>query len=251
MAGHSQFKNIMYRKGAQDKRRARLFTKIIREITVAVKSGAHDPNANPRLRSALNMARAENMPKDNIDRAIKKATEGVDGANYDDIRYEGYAASGVAVIIEALTDNRNRTASDVRSLFNKYGGNMGETGSVAFMFERVAQITYPLSTATAEAMFEAALDAGATNVETDAERHLITAAPEDMHTVRDALEARFGAPQAAVFLWVPQTTAPVSGDAALSVLKMIDALEELDDVQNVYANFELDAATLDAFEKSA
>ncbi|MFN5608491.1 MAG: YebC/PmpR family DNA-binding transcriptional regulator [Holosporales bacterium] len=244
MAGHSQFKNIMYRKGAQDAKRARLFTKIIREITVSIKNGLPDPGSNPRLRAALLLARQENMPKDNVERAIKKATEGIDGANYEDIRYEGYGASGVAVIVEALTDNRNRTASEIRSLFNKYGGSLGESGSVSFLFQRVGQIVYPGNVASAETVFDAALEVGADNVESSADQHLISTAPDDLHAVRDGLEAKFGAPASAAFVWVPQTTVALAGDAAVPVLKMLDALDDLDDVQQVFSNLDADDAAL-------
>jgi YebC/PmpR family DNA-binding regulatory protein len=244
MAGHSQFKNIMYRKGAQDAKRARLFTKIIREITVSIKNGTPDPSANPRLRAALLLARQENMPKDNVERAIKKATEGVDGANYEDIRYEGYGASGVAVIVEALTDNRNRTASEIRSLFNKYGGSLGESGSVSFLFQRTGQIVYPVNIASAEAVFDAALDVGADNVESTDEHHVITTTPEALHTIRDGLEATFGAPASASFVWVPQTMVALADDAAVPVLKMLDALDDLDDVQQVFSNLDADETAL-------
>lgn len=238
MAGHSQFKNIMHRKGAQDAKRAKIFTKLIREIVVAAKSGIPEPDKNPRLRAALAAARQANMPKDNIDRAIKKAT-GAEGADdYVEMRYEGYGPSGVAVIVEALTDNRNRTAAEVRALFNKHGGSLGETNSVSFMFNRVGEIVFPAAVAGAEAMFEAALEAGAEDVESGAETHTVTCAPDDFSTVRDALEDRFGAPQSAHLAWRPTTGAPVGEDHAESVLKLLDALEDSDDVQRVFANFE-------------
>lgn len=244
MAGHSQFKNIMYRKGAQDAKRAKIFTKIIREIIVAAKSGLPDPNANPRLRAAIQAAREENMPKDKIENALKKAAGAGDTENYEEIRYEGYGIGGVAVIVEALSDNRNRTAADVRSLFTKYGGNMGETGSVSFMFDRVGQIRYPLAKASEEAMLEAAIEAGAENCETNGDAHEVTCPTDDLHAVREALVAKFGEPESAKFVWVPKTTTSVSEEHAQTLLKMIDALEDNDDVQNVWANFEVSEEVL-------
>ena len=195
MAGHSKFKNIMHRKGAQDKKRAKVFTRLIKELAVAARGGT-DPDANPRLRTALAAARGANMPKDNIDRVLKKA-EGGDGDSYDEMRYEGYGPGGVALIVEALTDNRNRTASEVRATFNKFGGNLGETGSVNFMFDRVGQILYPASAGDADTVFEAALEAGADNVESDENGHEITTAPDDFNAVREALEGDFGTPEEA------------------------------------------------------
>ena len=197
MAGHSQFKNIMHRKGAQDARRARQFARMIREITVAARQGLPDPASNPRLRAAVSAARGANMPKDTVDRAIKKAAGAAQGDDYAEVRYEGYGPAGVAVIVEALTDNRNRTASDVRSAFSKHGGALGETNSVSFMFNRLGVIRYPAAAATDDAMLEAAIEAGAENVESDAEAHEITCAIDDFFAVRDALEARFGAPESA------------------------------------------------------
>jgi YebC/PmpR family DNA-binding regulatory protein len=244
MAGHSQFKNIMYRKGAQDAKRAKVFTKIIRELTVAAKTGQADPNANPRLRAAITAARQANMPRDTMERAIKRGAGGEDNNSYDEVRYEGYGPGGVAVIIEALTDNRNRTASEVRALFSKAGGNLGETNSVSFMFERKGVLVYPAKVATADAMFEAALEAGADNVESTAEIHDITCAVDDFSTVRDALEAKFGEAQEAKLQWRPLNTTLVEGDAADSLMKLIDALEDNDDVQNVYANYEVSEETL-------
>ncbi len=194
MAGHSQFKNIMYRKGAQDKKRAKIFTKLIRELTTAARSGLPDPAANPRLRAAIIAARGANMPKDTVDRAIKRGAGGADGENFEEIRYEGYGPGGIAVIVEALTDNRNRTASEVRAAFTKAGGNLGETNSVSFMFDRVGQITYPASVASGEAMFEAAVEAGADDVDSSGDEHVITCHPDQLNAVRDALDAKFGAP---------------------------------------------------------
>src|SRR6516225_10851062 len=238
MAGHSQFKNIMHKKGKQDAARSKLFSKLAREITVAAKLGLPDPAMNARLRAAILAARAENMPKDNIERAIKKAA-GAEGETYDEVRYEGYAPGGVAVIIEALTDNRNRTAGEVRAAFTKAGGALGETNSVSFMFERIGEISYPAATASADDMFEAVIEAGAENVESDAEQHLVTTAPEDLNTVRDTLEARFGPADSARLAWRPKTTSAVAEELATSLFKLLETLEDSDDVQNVYANFEV------------
>jgi YebC/PmpR family DNA-binding regulatory protein len=239
MAGHSQFKNIMHRKGAQDKKRAKVFTKIIRELTTAARTGLPDPAANPRLRAAVIAARAANMPKDTVDRAIKRGAGGEDGEAYEEVRYEGYGPGGVAVIVEALTDNRNRTASDVRAAFTKAGGNLGETNSVSFLFDHLGEVTYPAEAASADAMFEAALEAGAENVESGEGGHVVTCAPEDLTALRDALEQRFGAPQSARLAWRAKTSAPVAGDAASSLVKLLETLEDSDDVQQVYANFDI------------
>lgn len=239
MAGHSQFKNIMHRKGAQDKKRAKLFAKLAREIEVAARMGMPDPAQNPRLRSAVTAARSANMPKDRIERAINKAAGGDDGANYEEIRYEGYGPAGVALIVDALTDNRNRTASEVRSAFSKFGGNLGETNSVAFLFDRVGQIAYGPDAADADTMFEAALEAGAQDVDSSASGHQISCDPDDFGQVVEALEAKFGAPESAALTWQPQTTVDVNADAAQTLIKLIDALEDGDDVQNVSANFEM------------
>jgi len=238
MAGHSQFKNIMHRKGAQDKKRAKVFTRLIRELQVAVKSGT-DPDSNPRLRAAMLAARAANMPKDNIDRVLKKAEGGGDDANFDEIRYEGYGPGGVALIVDTVTDNRNRTASEVRSAFTKYGGNLGESNSVAFMFDRVGQLIYPVAAASADDMFEAALEAGADDVESAEESHEITCAPEDFNAVREALDTRFGAPEEAGLTWKPQNTVALDEDKAATLLKLLDVLDDNDDVQSVSANFEI------------
>jgi len=238
MAGHSQFKNIMHRKGAQDKKRAKVFTRLIRELQVAAKSGT-DPDSNPRLRAAMLAARAANMPKDNIDRVLKKAEGGGDDANFDEIRYEGYGPGGVALIVNTVTDNRNRTASEVRSAFTKYGGNLGESNSVAFMFDRVGQLIYPVAAASADDMFEAALEAGADDVESAEESHEITCAPEDFNTVREALDTRFGAPEEAGLTWKPQNTIALDEDKAATLLKLLDILDDNDDVQSVSANFEI------------
>ncbi|MGE4482147.1 YebC/PmpR family DNA-binding transcriptional regulator [Acidocella sp.] len=239
MAGHSQFKNIMHRKGAQDAKRARIFAKLIREITVSAKEGLPDPAANPRLRAAVAAALKQNMTRDAIDRAIKKAVGAAGADNYEAVRYEGYGPAGVAVIVEALTDNRNRTASVVRAAFNKAGGALGETNSVSFMFNRLAAIRYPAGAATADAMLEAAIEAGAEDVASDEEGHEVQAAVESFFAVRDALAQKFGDPAEAGIEWRPNMTVALDGDKAASVLKLIDTLEDDDDVQNVYANFEL------------
>ena len=244
MAGHSQFKNIMYRKGAQDAKRAKVFTKIIRELTVAAKTGLADPNANPRLRAAMIAARDANMPKDTMERAIKRGAGGDDGTAYEEVRYEGYGPGGVALIIEALTDNRNRTAGEIRTALTKAGGNLGETNSVSFMFERKGVVVYPAKAASADAIFETALEAGADNVESGPDGHEVTSAPADFSSVRDALEAKFGAAREAKLQWRPINTVPVEGDVADSLLKLIDVLEDNDDVQIVSANFEMSDDTL-------
>jgi YebC/PmpR family DNA-binding regulatory protein len=244
MAGHSQFKNIMHRKGAQDARRARQFARLIREITVAARHGLPDPASNPRLRAAVTAARQANMPKDTVDRAIKKAAGAGAGDDYVEVRYEGYGPAGVAVIVEALTDNRNRTASDVRSAFSKHGGALGETNSVSFMFNRLGVIRYPASVASADDVLEAAIEAGAEDAESDDEAHEVTCPIEDFFTVRDALEARFGAPESAKLEWRPTTLVTLDEDRAAGMLKLLDALDENDDVQNVYANFDIPEAVM-------
>jgi YebC/PmpR family DNA-binding regulatory protein len=238
MAGHSKFKNIQFRKGAQDKKRSKLFSKFAREITAAARMGMPDPAMNARLRGAIQTARTQNMPKDNIERAIKKSEE-AGGANYEDMRYEGFGAGGVGVIVEALTDNRNRTASEVRSIFTKFGGNLGETGSVSFMFDRLGAIEFPAEKASPDAMIEAAIEAGADDVESSEEGHVLYCDPEALHQVAKALEARFGEPRSARILWRPKSGVPVDEEAGQKLLRMIDALEDSDDVQDVYANFEI------------
>lgn len=238
MAGHSKFKNIMHRKGAQDAKRSKLFSKLSKEITIAAKMGDPDPDKNPRLRLAVQTARSQSMPKDNIERAIKKAIGG-EGDEYEEIRYEGYGPGGVAVIVETLTDNRNRTAGEVRAAFNKNGGSMGETGSVGFMFDRVGQINYPADKADADAMFEAAIEAGADECESDDESHELICEAESLHEVLKSLEDSFGEPESAKLVWKPNVSTPVDEDAASTLLKLIDALEDNDDVQNVYANFDI------------
>ena len=240
MAGHSQFKNIMHRKGAQDAKRGKVFTKLIRELTISAKMGLPDPAANPRLRAAVQAAREANMPKDTIERAIKRGAGGADGENYEEVRYEGYGPGSVAIIIEALTDNRNRTASEIRTAFSKNGGNLGETNSVSFMFDRVGAIRYPAAAASADAMFEAALEAGADNVESTEEGHDVTCQPDDLNLVREALEARFGPPASARLDWRAQTAVPVTDEqTAQTLLKLLEILEDNDDVQRVQANFDI------------
>ena len=244
MAGHSQFKNIMHRKGAQDAKRARAFAKLIREITVSARQGLPDPASNPRLRAAMTAARQANMTKDTIDRAIKKATGTAGGEDYVEVRYEGYGPAGVAVIIEALTDNRNRTASDIRSAFAKHGGALGETNSVSFLFNRLGAIRYPASVTDADTMLEAAIEAGAEDVASDHEAHEVTCAIDDFFAVRDALETRFGPPESARLDWRPTTSVTLDEDRAGSLLKLLDVLEDNDDVQNVYANFDIPDAVM-------
>jgi YebC/PmpR family DNA-binding regulatory protein len=241
MAGHSQFKNIMHRKGRQDAVRSKLFGKLAREITVAAKLGLADPDMNPRLRAAIIAARAENMPKDNIERAIKKA-QGGDGENYDEVRYEGYGPGGIAVIVEALTDNRNRTASDVRSVFSKNGGNLAETGAVSFMFDHVGLVEFAPEVADAETMFEAALDAGADDVVSSESGHEIYVSQERLRDIAKALEAKFGEPRKAALVWKPQNTLPLQDLEGEKLLRLIESLEDHDDVQHVYANFEVSDA---------
>ena len=243
MAGHSQFKNIMHKKGKQDAIRSKLFSKLAREITVAAKLGLPDPAMNARLRSAVIAARAENMPKDNIERAIKKASA-ADGESYDEVRYEGYAPGGVAVIIEALTDNRNRTAGEVRSYFSKAGGALAETGAVSFMFDHVGRIEFDAKVGSEDEIMEAAIDAGADDAISSEDGHEITTSLEGLRDVASALEERFGEPRKAALVWRPQTSIAVDDEAGEKILKLVDALEENDDVQNVYANFEISEALM-------
>ncbi|MDJ1158250.1 YebC/PmpR family DNA-binding transcriptional regulator [Chelatococcus sp. SYSU_G07232] len=243
MAGHSQFKNIMHRKGKQDAVRSKLFSKLAREITVAAKLGLPDPNMNPRLRAAVFAARAENMPKDNIERAIRKAVGG-EGENYDEIRYEGYGPGGVAVIVEAMTDNRNRTASDVRSYFTKSGGNLAETGAVSFMFDRVGLVEFDAKVASADDMLEAAIEAGADDVASSEDGHEVYCDQGSLNEVAKALEARFGEPRKARLVWKPQNTVSVDDETGEKLLRLMETLEEHDDVQNVYANFEISDALM-------
>ncbi len=243
MAGHSQFKNIMHKKGKQDAIRSKLFSKLAREITVAAKMGLPDPAMNARLRAAVLAARAENMPKDNIERAIKKAS-GADAETYDEVRYEGYAPGGVAVIIEALTDNRNRTAGEVRSYFTKAGGALAETGAVSFMFDHVGLIEFDPKAATEDQMMEAALDAGAEDVASTIDSHEVVTSLEGLREVAQTLETRFGEPRRATLVWRPQTSIAVDDEAGEKILKLVGALEDNDDVQTVYANFEVSDALM-------
>ena len=241
MAGHSQYKNIMHKKGKQDAIRSKLFSKLAREITVAAKMGMPDVNMNPRLRLAVLAARAENMPKDNIERAIKKAS-GADAENYEEVRYEGYAPGGVAVIVEALTDNRNRTAGEVRSYFTKAGGSLAETGAVSFMFDHVGLIEFPAKAASEDQMLEAAIEAGAEDVVSSPDGHEITTTLEMVRDVAQVLETKFGEPRKVSIIWKPQNTISVDDEAGEKILKLIGALEDNDDVQNVTANFEVSDA---------
>ena len=243
MAGHSQFKNIMHRKGRQDKARSKLFGKLAREITVSAKMGQPDPTFNPRLRAAILAARAENMPKDNIERAIKKS-QGGDAESYEEIRYEGYGPGGVAVIVEALTDNRNRTAGDVRAVFTKNGGNLAETGAVSFLFDHVGVVEYDAKIATADALLEAAIEAGAEDVVASEDGHQIFTTVDTLRDIAKALEAKFGEPRKAALMWKPQNTIALEDDKGEKLIGLIEALEEHDDVQNVYANFEVSDALL-------
>jgi YebC/PmpR family DNA-binding regulatory protein len=243
MAGHSQFKNIMHRKGRQDAMRSKLFSKLAREITVAAKTGMPDPAMNPRLRLAIQNAKAESMPKDNIQRAVNKAIGG-EGDNYEEVRYEGYGPGGVAVIVEVLTDNRNRSASNVRAAFTKAGGSLGETGSVSFMWDRAGEIYYPASAGDAEKVMDAAIEAGADDVQSDEDGHTILCAFESIGDVSKALETSLGEAESVKTIWKPQNLVPVDEERAQSLMKLVATLEDDDDVQNVYANFEVDDATL-------
>jgi len=243
MAGHSQFKNIMHRKGRQDAVRSKMFSKLAREITVAAKTGVPDPSMNPRLRLAVQNAKAVSMPKDNIARAISKASMG-DAENYEEVRYEGYGPGGVALIVEALTDNRNRSASNVRAAFTKAGGALGETGSVSFMWDRVGEIVYPAGAGDADKVMDAAIEAGADDVQSDEDGHTITCAFENLSEVSKALETSLGDAESVKIIWKPQNNIPVDEERAQSLMKLVGTLEDDDDVQNVYANFEVDEATM-------
>ncbi|TKA96155.1 YebC/PmpR family DNA-binding transcriptional regulator [Cereibacter changlensis] len=248
MAGHSKWANIQHRKGKQDKLRSKMFSKLAKEITVAAKMGDPDPEKNPRLRLAVKAAKSVSMPKDVIERAIKKS-QGGDAADYTEIRYEGYGPEGIAVIVEAMTDNLNRTASNVRSYFTKHGGNLGTTGSVSFMFDRVGEITYPASVGDADTVMMAALEAGADDVESDEEGHWIYCSDTALNDVSEALEKALGESDEAKLVWRPQNRTNVDFDTAVKLMKLIDALEEDDDVQTVTGNFDIPeevAAKLDA-----
>lgn len=244
MAGHSQFKNIMHKKGAADARRSKIFGKLAREITVAAKTGMPDPKMNPRLRLAIQNARAENMPKDNIERAIKKAQAG-DSDAFEEIRYEGYGPGGIAIIVETLTDNRNRTASAVRAAFTKHGGALGETGSVSFMFDRVGEIAFPAAAGSADAVMEAAIEAGADDVQSEEEDHVITCAFGSIGEVSEALGETLGEPTSVKVVWKPQTLTPVDDERAETLFKLIAQLEDDDDVQSVFGNFEISDAAME------
>jgi YebC/PmpR family DNA-binding regulatory protein len=244
MAGHSKFKNIMHRKGAQDKKRSAMFSKLSREITVAAKMGMPDPDMNPRLRAAVLAAKAQSMPKDNIQRAIDKASTG-DTENYEEIRYEGFGPGGVSLIVEALSDNRNRTATNVRTAFSKNGGNLGASGSVSHGFDRMGLIEYPGSVGDADTVLEAAIDAGADDVQSDGEGHEIWTSVDSLHEVAKALEGSLGDAEAVKLAWKPQTSVDVAGDDVATLMKLIDTLEEDDDVQTVWGNYEISDAELE------
>ena len=248
MAGHSKFKNIQYRKGAQDAKRAKVFTKLIRELTVAAKSGG-DPDSNPRLRAAIAASKSANMGKDTMERAIARGSGSDDTEQFEEIRYEGYGPKGVAVIVEALTDNRNRTASDVRAAFTKFGGNLGETGSVNFMFDRVGQVIYPAQVADADAMFEVALGAGAQDVESTNDGHEVICDPNDFNDVRDRLEEKFGTAESAELSWKPQNNVNLDAESAKTLLSLVDALEDNDDVQKVSSNVEIDEEVMEQLSR--
>ena len=238
MAGHSKFKNIMHRKGAQDAKRAKVFARHAKEIMVAARDGG-DPDMNARLRTAIAAAKAQNMPNDNIDRAIKKGSGEGEADTFEEIRYEGYGPGGVALIVDVLTDNRNRAASDIRAAFSKYGGNLGETNSVAFMFDRVGQVIYPADVASGDDMFEAALEAGASDVTSDSDMHEVVCEADDLNNVREALEQRFGNPESANLVWKPQNTVDVDEGKAETLFKLLEILDDNDDVQTVSSNFEV------------
>lgn len=250
MAGHSKFKNIMHRKGAQDKKRAKLFAKLAKEITVAAKMGAPDPAMNPRLRLAIANAKGNSMPKDNIERAINKGAGGGDDTNFEECRYEGYGPGGIAFIVEALTDNRNRTASEVRTIFAKGGGNLGETGSVTFMFDRVGEIVYPAENLEQEKVFEAAIEAGADDIVSEDEKHMVYTQPDDFNTVREGLEGTLGEAENAELIWKPKDPVDVSDkEAAEKVMRLMDTLDDCDDVQSVSANFDVPEEVMQALQE--
>jgi YebC/PmpR family DNA-binding regulatory protein len=247
MAGHSKFANIMHRKGAQDKRRAQAFTKLAREMQAAVKLGGPDPASNPRLYRAIAAARTQSMPKDNIQRAIDRGI-GADGETLEEVRYEGFGPGGVGVIVECLTDNRNRTAGEVRAAFGKNGGNLGEMNSVAFLWDKVGEVRYALAVSDEDTMLEAAIESGADDCQSDEDGHAVFCRMEALNEVGQALQARFGEPASAKFVWRPRTTVPVEGDGAQTLIKLVGVLDDLDDVQDVYANFELSADELAKLE---
>ena len=244
MAGHSKFKNIMHRKGAQDKKRAKIFSKHSKEITVATKLGSPDPQMNPRLRLAIAAAKADNMPKDNIDRAIKKGSDPADTSQYEEIRYEGYGDSGVAFIVEALTDNRNRTASDIRTAFTKSKGNLGESNSVSFMFDRLGQIIYPANIASEEDFYDQAILMGAEDVIFHADMYEIMCQADQLHKIYEICEKKYGAANNVQLIWKPQNFVKIQEEPAKNIMKLVDLLEDHDDVQNIYANYDIDEALL-------
>ena len=244
MAGHSKYKNIMYRKGAQDKKRSNLFSKLSREITVAAKMGVPDPDMNARLRAAVNAAKAQSMPKDNIQRSIDKASA-ADAENYEEIRYEGFGPGGVSLVVEALTDNRNRTATNVRTAFAKNGGNLGASGSVSHGFDRLGLVEFPASAGDDDTVFEAAIEAGADDVESDEDGHRIWTSIDTLHGVARALEAALGEPEGVKLAWRPQNSIEVGEEDAAQLLKLVDTLEEDDDVQTVWGNYEVPDAVLE------
>lgn len=246
MAGHSKFKNIMYRKGAQDKKRASLFARLTKEIIMATKMGGSDVSANARLRLAVSNAKSNSMPKDNIQRAINRGSGSNQDDDYEEIRYEGYAPGGVAVIVDCLTNNRNRSAAEIRNIFSKAGGSLGETGSVAFMFERKGEIVFPAGEVSPDAMFEAAVSAGAEDVESSEDEHNIVCAPDELNQVAQAMESTIGEPKGVQLVWRAQTTIPVSDEeSAQKILKFMDDLDDNDDVQNVTANFDIAEELMD------
>lgn len=238
MAGHSKWANIQHRKGRQDAKRSKMFSKLSKEITIAAKMGAPDPEFNPRLRLAIQAAKSQSMPKDNIDRAIKKSTN-ADEASFEEIRYEGFGPAGIGVIVEALTDNRNRAASDIRSIFTKSGGNLGETGSVSFMFDRVGFIQFSADAGSEDDVMEAAIDAGADDVVSGSDGHEVYCAPDQLAEVARNLEGKLGEPQTAKLIWRPQNEIEVTGDKVENVMKLMNTLDDCDDVQNVYSNFDI------------
>ena len=244
MAGHSKFKNIMHRKGAQDKKRSAMFSKLARELTVAAKMGTPDPDMNPRLRAAVTAAKAQSMPKDNIQRAIDKASGG-DAENYEEIRYEGFGPGGVSLVVEALTDNRNRTATNVRTIFSKNGGNLGASGAVTHGFERLGLIEYPASAGSAEKVFEAAIEAGAEDVESGEELHEIWTSIDTLHEAAKAIEAALGEAESVRLAWRPQNSVEVSGDDAEKLIKLVETLEDDDDIQTVWGNYEMSEETME------
>ncbi len=244
MAGHSKFKNIMYRKGAQDKKRSAMFSKLSREITVAAKMGIPDPEANARLRAAIMAARAQSMPKDNIERAISKASA-AGGEDYEELRYEGFGPAGVSLIVEALTDNRNRTATNVRTIFSKNGGNLGASGSVTHGFQRLGLIAYPASAGSADDVLDAAIDAGAEDVEADEDGHQVWTSIDDLHGVARALEMALGPAESVGLAWRSQNSVDVAADDAEQLMKLVEALEEDDDIQTVWGNYEVSDAVLE------